>query len=87
MKNVVLSIVSVSSFFGALGGAIALRFSFLTIIILSILNIFNLINIPWFASIGVLSAVGTGLWMFVIGLLLYLFGLFITFVAATSMDI
>jgi len=64
------------SFIGALLGALSARFSILTIIILSILKLLGLVAIPWFASIFVLSVIGTGLWMLTIGLIIWVLGIF-----------
>ena len=61
-------------------GAIVYKFWLLTIFILSLLKITNIIVIPWFAGIGTISAIGTGLWMLGIGIVLMVLGGLGTFI-------
>jgi len=61
-------------------GAIVYKFWLLTIFILSLLKITNIIVIPWFAGIGTISAIGTGLWMLGIGIVLMMLGGLSTFI-------
>jgi len=72
---------AIIAFFGIIGivcGAIATRYWLAVVIILSILKLTGLTIIPWFAGIFTLSAIGTGLWLLVIGLLGVILSGFIT---------
>ncbi len=79
-------LIGIGGIVGVIGSAIVMRFWAITIVVLSILKLVNLIQIPWFAGLFTISALGTGLWMLVIGLALFILSLGITGIGIAITD-
>ena len=82
IEIIVAGISVIIGVIGFIGGIIATRIWFITIFILSILKLTNTLVIPWFGTVTVLSAIGTGLWLLVLGVACILISLI--FVAISS---
>jgi len=60
------------------------KVGFILIIVLSILKIIGCCVFEWFAPIGELGAVSTGIWLIVSGFILYVVSIFILTVVKTT---
>jgi len=56
------------------------------IIVLSILKLLGLVYIPWFGTVFVLSAIGTGLWVLLIGFIAIIINFIITTVSVMKLS-
>ena len=83
LKNLAGWLGMLGGILGAIGGAIATNIWFGSFIVLVLLKLTSLISIPWFASIFVLSAIGTPLWLLFGGVVLYLLGIAVLFLSAS----
>lgn len=72
----------VGGFFGIVGSAISLRFWFIMLLFLAVLNILGVINIPLFAGISALSVIGTPLFMLGGGIIMMVISFVIVAIAA-----
>jgi len=79
-------VLGLGGFLAMAGSALAVRFSVLTTIILSILNILGVITIAWFAGPFTAGAISTGIWMFVLGIICVVIGGIITAAGAAILD-
>ena len=82
MQGIIGAITAIAGFFGIIGSAVAVKFSGITAIVMIILNTFGVINIAWFAGPFTAGAVSTGIWMFVLGLLMLLLSYLVTAIGA-----
>jgi len=76
MREIIGALIAVFGFIGIVGSTIATRLWAATVVVLSILKLTGLLIIPWFAGAFTVSAIGTGLWLLLGGLL----GIFVSFV-------
>ena len=84
MKVIISVLIGIMSILALIGSAIAVNISGATLVILSILKLTALLDIAWFAGIGTLSAVGTPLFMVVIGLFLVVLNIILLAVIAEA---
>ena len=77
MKKFLSVIAGIVSLLGILGGMMAANLWAVTLVVLSILKLTSTLDIAWFAGISTLSAIGTPLFMLVIGLVLIVINIII----------
>jgi len=66
--NILKVILAFLFFIGMIISAAAVRLWAITLVVLSILKLTSILMIPWFAGLFTLSAIGTPLFMLILGL-------------------
>jgi len=80
MQTFIGLLMAISGLLGIIGSAIVVKFSGVILVVMTILNTFGIINIAWFAGPFTAGAISTGIWMFVLGLLMLVLSYIITFI-------
>jgi hypothetical protein len=85
-KTIVGSLIGISGFLSVVGSAIAMRYSMITVVIMSILKITGVLVIPWFAGVFTAGAISTGIWMLFLGLIFMFIGFLVAAIGVAVLD-
>jgi len=77
MKSIIGLITAVFGVIGMLGSVISMRIWVVVIIVFSALKLTGVAVMPWFASVGTLGAISTGLWLLILGLVMFFMSIFV----------
>jgi len=85
MEKIAGIITILSGIIGTIGSALAIRFSGITIIVMTIIKLVYG-NIHWFAGIFSAGAISTGLWMLFGGLIIWVFSIMLEFLGTVIVE-
>ena len=85
-KTIVGALTALAGLLSMLGAWIGLKFSWITIVVMCILNALGVIKVAWFAWAFTAGAITTGLWMFVGGMIMLALGALLTALGAAIID-